>query len=80
MSHWYTQDRLASERRADLDREADQIMLARGVRGGSGSRSWIHRVQLALATIRRRRLEAELRVAQRQIETIERTLRTLRAE
>jgi hypothetical protein len=80
MSHWYTQDRLASERRADLDREADRVTLLRSVRGGRGSRGWIHRVQLALATIRRRRLEAELRVARRQVETIERTLQTLRAD
>ena len=80
MSHWYTQDRLAAERRADLDREADQIALARSVHGGSGSRGWIHRVQLALATIRRRRLEAELRVARRQVETLERTLQAIRAD
>ena len=80
MSHWYTQDRLASERRDDLDREADRVTLLRSVREGSGSRSWIQRVQLALSTIRRRRLEAELRVARRQVEAIERTLQTLRAD
>ncbi|HEV8280811.1 MAG TPA: hypothetical protein VGQ02_03055 [Candidatus Limnocylindrales bacterium] len=80
MSHWYTHDRLASQHRADLDREADRDVLARSVRGGSGSRGWIHRVRLTLATIRRRRLEAELRVARRQVDTLERALQTIRAD
>jgi hypothetical protein len=33
MSHWYTQDRLGQEHRADLDREAARAALVAEVRG-----------------------------------------------
>lgn len=35
MSHWYVQDRLGHEHRADLDREAERASLSKAVRAGA---------------------------------------------
>jgi hypothetical protein len=35
MSHWYVQDRLGHEHRADLDREATRASLSKAVRAGA---------------------------------------------
>jgi hypothetical protein len=77
MSHWYTHDRLASERRADLDREADRVALMRRARRDEGSPSWRRRIGRALVAARRRRLELELRFARRHVAVLERALQTL---
>jgi hypothetical protein len=76
MSHWYIQDRLASERRADLDREADRDALMRSARGGKGSPTLTRRILLELMSFRRRGLEIQLKLARRQVEMLERALQT----